>query len=72
MEVCKKILNKLVAVGDLCDGLYWLRVKPRCNKTANTITHSNDDLKVWYERLGHTNNKVIKWTLEQQCTENMN
>ena len=72
MEVCDKRSDKLVAIGDWYDGLYWLRVEPRNEKTANTSTHSNDGLKIWHERLGHVNNKVIKWTLQQQYIENMN
>nr|GEW91872.1 reverse transcriptase, RNA-dependent DNA polymerase, Gag-polypeptide of LTR copia-type [Tanacetum cinerariifolium] len=45
--------SKRIAVGNLCDDLYFLNSPPKVSATTPTILHSSSKSLLWHSRLGH-------------------
>ncbi|GKB54695.1 cysteine-rich receptor-like protein kinase 8, partial [Tanacetum coccineum] len=52
--------SKRIALGNLCDGLYFFSSPPKISATTSTIIHSSSKSQLWHLRLGHLSFTVLK------------
>ncbi|GJW36767.1 hypothetical protein Tco_0059687 [Tanacetum coccineum] len=51
--------NKRIALGNLCDDLYFLSSPPKVSATTPTILHSSSKSQLWHSRQGLFDNQLM-------------